>query len=145
MTEIGIAPAVSGFHHFAATVSDIDASADWYERVFGMGRLSMTFPHHGAEQTGYAVLLIEPRSGIAIGLHHHDDNDGEPCRENRTGLDHMAFAVPSHEELDAWVSWLDALAVENSGVVDVTAPMPYSVVVFRDPDNIQLELFHSEH
>jgi glyoxylase I family protein len=142
MTEIGIAPAVSGFHHFAATVCDIDASADWYERVFGMGRLSMTFPHRGAEQAGYAVLLIEPRSGIAIGLHHHDDNAGEPFRENRTGLDHMAFAVPSHAELDAWVSWLDALGIENSGVVDVTAPMPYSVVVFRDPDNIQLELFH---
>jgi len=144
MTEIGIAPALAGFHHFAATVSDIDASADWYERVFGMGRLSMTFPHHHAEQAGYAVLLIEPRSGIAIGLHHHDDNDGEPFRENRTGLDHMAFAVPSHDELDAWVSWLDSLGIENSRVVDVTAPMPYSVVVFRDPDNIQLELFHTE-
>jgi glyoxylase I family protein len=144
MTEIGIAPALDGFHHFAPTVTDIGASADWYERVFGMGRLSMTFPHHGAEQTGYAVLLIEPRSGIVIGLHHHEDNGGEQFAENRTGLDHMAFAVPSHGELDGWVSWLDALGIENSGVVDVTAPMPYSVVVFRDPDNIQLELFHRE-
>jgi glyoxylase I family protein len=52
MTEIGIAPAIAGFHHFAATVRDGDASADWYERVFGMGRLSMTFPHHGAEDAG---------------------------------------------------------------------------------------------
>jgi glyoxylase I family protein len=144
MTEIGIAPAIDGFHHFAPTVSDIEASADWYERVFGMGRLSMKFPHHGAEQNGYAVLLIEPRSGIAIGLHHHEDNEGELFRENRTGLDHMAFAAPTRAELDAWVSWLDALGIENSGVVDVTAPMQYSVVVFRDPDNIQLELFHRE-
>jgi catechol 2,3-dioxygenase-like lactoylglutathione lyase family enzyme len=142
MTEIGIAPAIASYHHFAATVRDIDASADWYERVFGMGRLSMTFPHHGAEESGYAVMLIEPRSGIAVGLHHHDDNNGEPFREIQTGLDHMAFAVPSHEDLDAWVSWLDSLGIENSGVVDVTAPLPFSVVVFRDLDNIQLELFH---
>jgi glyoxylase I family protein len=77
-------------------------------------------------------------------LHHHDDNPGEPFRENRTGLDHMAFAVPGRSDLEAWVSWLDALGVGNSGVVDVTQPMPFSVVVFRDPDNIQLELFHME-
>jgi glyoxylase I family protein len=32
--------------------------------------------------------------------------------------------------------------VENSGVVDTDSPMPYSVVVFRDPDNIQLELIY---
>jgi hypothetical protein len=37
---------------------------------------------------------------------------------------------------------LDGLGVANSGVVDAGDPMPYSVVVFRDPDNIQLELFY---
>jgi hypothetical protein len=26
-------------------------------------------------------------------------------------------------------------------VIDTDKPMPYSVVVFRDPDNIQLEIF----
>ena len=27
-------------------------------------------------------------------------------------------------------------------MIDAEQPLPYSVVVFRDPDNIQLELFH---
>ena len=27
-------------------------------------------------------------------------------------------------------------------MIDTTDPMPYSVVVFRDPDNIQLELIY---
>ena len=36
----------------------------------------------------------------------------------------------------------DELGIENSGVIDTDNPVPYSVVVFRDPDNIQLELFH---
>lgn len=45
-------------------------------------------------------------------------------------------------DLDAWAAWLDALGIENSGVIDTDDPMPYSVVVFRDPDHIQLELIH---
>ena len=62
--------------------------------------------------------------------------------ERRTGLDHMSFAVAARADLDAWASWLDSLGVENSGVTDTDDPVPYSVVVFRDPDNIQLELFY---
>ncbi len=143
MTDTSAAPAIAGFHHFSPTVSDVEASAQWYQQVFGMSRLPMLFPHHGAEEEeGYAVLLIDPRSGIVIGLHHHEANSGEPFQETRTGLDHMAFAVASHTDLGAWASWLGTLGIETSGVVDVTEPMPYSVVVFRDPDNIQLELFH---
>jgi hypothetical protein len=69
-------------------------------------RVPVPFPHHGAEESGYAVLLMDPRSGIAIGLHHHEANPGQPFQESRTGLDHI------------------------------------SVLIFRDPDNIQLELFH---
>ena len=80
LTEIGTAPAVTGFHHFSPTVSDVEASARWYERVLGMNRVPVTFPHYGAEAEGYAVLLMDPRSGIAIGLHHHDANPGQPSR-----------------------------------------------------------------
>ena len=142
MTEIVTAPAVTGFHHFSLTVSDVEASADWYERVFGMGRVPMSFPHHGAEEGGYAVLLMDPRSGIAIGLHHHNANPGKNFHESQTGLDHISFGVAERADLDTWVSWLDNLGIKNSGVTDTDNPVSYSVVVFRDPDNIQLELFH---
>jgi catechol 2,3-dioxygenase-like lactoylglutathione lyase family enzyme len=142
VAESGIGPAVTGYHHFAPTVSDVEASAEWYERVFGMTRVPVTFPHHGGEQAGYAVVLTEPRSGIVLGLHHHVANPGQAFDERRTGLDHMSFAVASRADLDAWASWLDSQGVENSGVVDTGDPVPYSVVVLRDPDNIQLELIH---
>ncbi len=142
LTETSTAPAVTGIHHFSPTVTDVEASARWYERVFGMSRVPVTFPHYGAEEEGYAVLLLEPRSGIAIGLHHHQDNRGEPFQESRTGLDHISFGVADRASLDAWASWLDELGIEHSGVIDTDKPMPYSVVVFRDPDHIQLELFH---
>jgi glyoxylase I family protein len=142
LTEIGTAPAVTGFHHFSPTVSDVESSARWYERVFGMSRVPLSFPHYGAEADGYAVLLMDPRSGIAIGLHHHEANPGEPFHESRTGLDHISFGVAERADLDAWATWLNELGIENSGVIDTDNPLPYSVVVFRDPDNIQLELFH---
>ncbi len=142
LTEIGPAPAVTGFHHFSPTVSDVEASARWYERVFGMSRVPLSFPHYGAEKHGYAVLLMDPRSGIAIGLHHHDANPGQAFHESRTGLDHISFGVAERADLEAWASWLEELGIENSGVIDTDNPLSYSVVVFRDPDNIQLELFH---
>jgi glyoxylase I family protein len=52
----------------------------------------------------YAVLLIEPRSGIAIGLHHHEANSGQPFDGSRTGLDHIAFKVADRADLDGWAA-----------------------------------------
>ncbi|GAA1847861.1 VOC family protein [Pseudonocardia ailaonensis] len=136
-------PPTTGINHFSPTVSDVEASAEWYVRVFGLQRLPMTFPHHGDEQGGYAVLLADPRTGLMIGLHHHEACSGERFDERRPGLDHLAWGVSAREDLDAWAAWLDENGVEHSGVTDKTEPMPYSTVVFRDPDGIQLELMHA--
>jgi glyoxylase I family protein len=135
-------PAIKGFHHFSITATDLDASVAWYQRVLGLEPLPMTFPHYGSEESGHAVVLLEPTQGWAIGIHRHATNPGTPASETATGLDHFAFAVSSREDLDAWASWLDELGVAHAGVTDTTDPMPYSVLVFRDPDNIQLELVH---
>jgi hypothetical protein len=101
----------------------------------------MTFPHYECEDTGYGVLLVDTRSGLAIGLHTNTGNDGVPFDEARTGLDHVGFNVASREELEAWASWLDELGVEHSGIRTGDQPFPFATLVFRDPDNIQLELF----
>lgn len=140
MAELS-APAIAGIHHVSFTVRDIDASVSWYERVFRAQRLPMTFPHYGCEDTGYAVLLIEPTSGLAIGLHTNTGNSGDLFDEAQTGLDHIGFAVTSREELDAWAQWLDTLGIAHSGVRTVDEPTAFATLVFRDPDNIQLELF----
>jgi catechol 2,3-dioxygenase-like lactoylglutathione lyase family enzyme len=133
-------PTITGVHHFSPTVTDVEASAAWYEQVFSMMRLPITFPHHDCEDTGYAVLLIDPASGLTIGLHHNEANGGETFDEARTGLDHIGFGVGSRADLDAWVTRLEGLGIEHSGIRDITEPVPFSTLVFRDPDNIQLEL-----
>ena len=134
---------ITGIHHFSPTVSDIEASAAWYGQVFSMIRVPIDFAHHDREDTGYAVMLIEPNSGLGIGLHHHTANQGETFDEAHTGLDHIGFKVATHEALDAWVAKLDGLGIEHSGIRDITEPVPFSTLVFRDPDNIQLEFIYS--
>lgn len=135
-------PALGAMHHLAVTVDDVEASATWYERVFGLQRLPMPFPHHGEASPGFAVLLVEPSAGWALGLHHHEGHRPESADETRTGMDHVGLSVPERRDLDEWAARLDELGVGHSGVTDVADPIPYAALVFRDPDNIQLELIH---
>ncbi|MFE9880718.1 VOC family protein [Streptomyces sp. NPDC005784] len=121
------------------TVTDIDASMAWYQRLFRTDQVLGTFPHLEKEETGYGTLLAEPRSGVVIAFHTNTGNQGEAFDEVRTGLDHLSFSVASREELQAWAAWLDELGIEHTGVRHVTQPFPISTVVFRDLDNIQLE------
>lgn len=129
-----------GVHHVSLTVTDLAASVAWYQRVFRTERLDITIPHYGREETGYSVLLPEPRSGLIFGLHTNTGNNGERFDEAHTGLDHVSFGVSGRAALQVWTAWLDELGVEHTGIVDETDPLTYSTVVFRDPDNIQLEL-----
>lgn len=38
MTE-GAGPGITGIHHVSATVTDVEASVAWYQRLFGMDRI----------------------------------------------------------------------------------------------------------
>ena len=56
MTE-GAKPSITGIHHFSPTVTDVETSVAWYQRLFGMDRVPVPFPHYEREDTGYAVVL----------------------------------------------------------------------------------------
>jgi catechol-2,3-dioxygenase len=120
-------------------LTNVEASADWYQRVLGLERIPAKFPHYGDEETGYAVLLTDLSCGIIIGLQYNKRNDCQPFDEARTGLDHISISVPSRSDLESWTEWLDSSAVPHSGVTDIANVIKYSALVFRDPDNIQLE------
>ncbi|MCD2195356.1 VOC family protein [Actinomycetospora endophytica] len=137
------APSLTNIHHYSPTVSDVEASAAWYERILGLARVPAPFPHWGDEEGGHAVVLAHP-AGFLVGLHHHEAHIDGSFDERKTGLDHIAFGVASRADLDAWTAWLDESGVPHSGVQDLNEPMPLSTVVFRDPDNIQLELFYAD-
>jgi glyoxylase I family protein len=130
--------------HVSFTVRDLDASVAWYRKVFNGTVVEFDFPHYGREWTGYARLVIEPQTGTTIGLHHNDLNEGEEFNELRTGLDHLSFRVNGLADLEAWVRWLDSLEIAHSGIQRKSDPSPFSTVVFRDIDNIQLEVVAQE-
>ncbi|BBF99571.1 MULTISPECIES: VOC family protein [Pseudonocardia] len=139
-------PAVTGFHHVSAVVTDVESSATWYQRVLGLQRLPMTFPHHGIGGSRYpvpddekAALLLDSATGVMIELHAPTGGDGGP---DRGALDHLAFGVASRDTLDSWAAWLDTLSVPHEGVVDRTDPTDYATLEFRDPDGIALEFIY---
>ena len=126
-------PTISAIHHISLTVSDIERSVTWYSEVLGLTKLmDETHP----DGSGYAVVLGKCDWSMCVGLHVHATNAGEAFAEHRTGLDHVSFLVSSRAELDEWDVRLTELGVTHSPVNDQDG---YSVVVFRDPDNIQLE------
>jgi glyoxylase I family protein len=130
-------------HHIALTVTDVDASVRWYEDVFGI-RFQMDAPHEG----GVGKLLADENFELVIVLHRHDNNDGGLFAETTTGLDHVGFAVPTRGDLVAWQDHLEGHGVARSEAADkpltqspIADTVYGSILVFRDPDNIQLELF----
>ena len=129
--------------HIALTVTDLDASIDWYSRVFSISQM-MEEAHPG----GVGKLLTDEAFSFVVVLHRHESNGGELFGETRTGLDHVGLNVPTRADLDAWADHLEANGVVRSDTADKPltqspiAERPYgAVLVFRDPDNIQLELF----
>jgi catechol 2,3-dioxygenase-like lactoylglutathione lyase family enzyme len=130
-------------HHIALTVTDLDASIAWYEEVFDI-KFQLEEPHQG----GTGKVLADEAWQLVLVLHRHDTNGRELFVETRTGLDHVGLAVPSRADLEAWQAHLERLGVERAAAADrprTQAPIrdrPYgSVLTFRDPDNIQLEIF----
>jgi catechol 2,3-dioxygenase-like lactoylglutathione lyase family enzyme len=119
------------------TVRDPDASAAWYAELLGMRERGRDLLPDGRVAQ---VSLAEPRSGLALCLVGHAANPGERFSEFRTGLDHMEFLVADRADLDAWASRLDTLGIEHSGVKEPSYTAN-AMIVFRDPDNIQLEFF----
>jgi catechol 2,3-dioxygenase-like lactoylglutathione lyase family enzyme len=126
-------PELNAIHHVSLTVSDVDASVRWYQDVLGLTEL-MKEEH--PDGSGYGVVLGKPDFSVCIGLHTHQTADGARFAETRTGLDHVSFLAADRDELAAWEKRLADHGVDYSPLNDQGG---YAVVVFRDPDNIQLE------
>ncbi|HVF74589.1 MAG TPA: VOC family protein [Acidimicrobiales bacterium] len=128
-------PSINGASHVALTVRDKDASAEWYQRVFGWQVLARL----EAGQAGSPrVLLYDAGSGFALALCEPDDRSLDAFDHRRTGLDHLAFNLADAAEMDRWVAHLDDLGVAHSPVRDAAIG---TFVSLEDPDGIQLELW----
>lgn len=133
-----VTPALTGIQHVGLTVTDVEASGEWYQRVLGLQR-QFQEQHHRSDHGGYAVVLGTADMSLNLGLDYHPDNRGEPFDPTRTGLDHVCFQVASVAALGDWAAHLSGEGIAHSGVYAMEG-MPISLLTFEDPDGIQLEL-----
>ena len=121
-TAVTTAP-VTGFSHVQLNVADVASSVAWYQAVLGMEIMS----EHGdlAALRNRAARMV-----IVIGPAERIDQSASP-------VDHLAFAVPDGEALQAWADHLTAVGIEHPGVVLELGKPSLQLV---DPDGNEIEL-----
>ena len=125
--------ATRGVHHFRLTVTDVDRSVAFYTQILGFQKLMDLNP---------GAFLSNGKVGLGIGPHPRPEQAivGDRFDENRVGLDHMSFEVASRAALDDAVRLLDRHRIAHSEIRDLGEAFGICILIFRDPDNVQLEL-----
>jgi len=130
---IGDVPSINGVAHLSFTVRNLAVSETWYRDLFGLETVfNERHPHFDS------VVLSDPESKLVISLRRHYGAGTARFDETRTGLDHVSFGVADRDELVEWEKRLREFNVEHSPIQETDFG---AVLVFRDPDHIQLELF----
>ena len=132
--DIVVASQIStgAIHHATLTVTDVARAREFYTSVLGF-EVAGEFGPRVILSNGGALLAIGPPTdpGRAI--------SGDSFNENRVGLDHLCFSVGSRDELVRAMGVLDEHNVSHGEILDLSGLSIY-VLMFRDPDNLQIEL-----
>jgi catechol 2,3-dioxygenase-like lactoylglutathione lyase family enzyme len=126
-------PEIEGFGHIDLTVTDGERSVRWWHEVMGFVQVALT------EKEAWTTWhMAHPSSGLVVSVMTHRTRASESFDEQAIGLDHLAFRVKDRVALEAWAKHLDRLGVVNSGVQEESGG---ALIVLRDPDNIQIEVW----
>lgn len=100
--------------------------------------MGFTLVHAEQRESGVKVWNVYHPSLGSVGLIEHPHPGTDRFDERNVGLNHFALRVPDRAALEVWAKHLDELGVENSGIQEENGG---PLIVFRDPDNIQLEVW----
>jgi catechol 2,3-dioxygenase-like lactoylglutathione lyase family enzyme len=125
-----------GVGHTILTVSDLARSRAFYHDLLG-------FPVSDFDSDGFSAFMIPVGETEIWFLTHDATPPGDTFSEFRIGLDHISFVAPNETALHDLVDQLRQADVPTAGVETFFTGNKY--VVFRDPDNIQLEYWMDEH
>ena len=125
--------ATGAVHHFRLTVGDVERATRFYTTVLGFRKVMDLNP---------GAFLTNGTIGLGLGPSPDPGRRGTGDRfdENRIGLDHLSFGVPSRAALEEAVRTLDRHGVPHGEIKDLGPDFGLYVLAFRDPDNVQLEL-----
>ena len=131
--------------HIALTVSDLERSAAFYNKVFeliGFKRVEVPEATQQAMRTrlnawvgpGYSISIRPSKGEFARRLHDR----------NAPGFNHMAFSAEDRSDVEKLYELLKQM---GATVLDAPAEYPYSpgyfAVYFADPDGLKLEFAHA--
>ena len=124
--------ATGAAHHAKLTVTDVARSTEFYT-----SRLGFQVAAH------FGMVTLISNGSFLIGLStapkpEHAIADDQ-FNENRVGSDHLSLSVADRTELERAARIPSDREVPHGEIDDLT-PLGISVMTFRDPDNIQLEL-----
>lgn len=121
----------AGLHHVSLRTTDLDRSKRFYHGVLGFPVI--------VEMEGLC-LLKAGSSMIGLRPPAEETRAGDTFDPYRVGLDHVALACESLEELERVTAALEEKGVWNTGVKELPA-FGARYVAFKDPDGIKLELW----
>lgn len=140
--------ALTGLHHVRLTVTDIDRSKTFYSRLFGIEPV-IDFTRETVE----SGVRSDPHrffGGCTFAFNGHMlglrpvAQPTDRFDSTRVGLDHLSLGVNTIADLRHAADSLDALGVENGGVVELPE-LNIAILSFQDPDDINLELVTTIH
>lgn len=126
---MAINPTTKGIHHIALRCIDMEITKKFYQDVLGF-TLALDTPDIIGFLAGNIILAFKKATA----------RPGEVFTPFNIGLDHIALACETEEELQRVAKELSEAGVENTGVkLDETLQKLY--VAFKDPDRIQWEFY----
>ena len=128
---MAINPITPGIHHIAFRCIDMAVTKKFYQNILGLP-LAIDTPD----------LMIFAAGGVYVGFMPANPRDKKFSSFSpfEVGLDHIAMACESEDELHRFAKSLADAGVENTGVkLDETLQKLY--VAFKDPDLIQWEFY----
>lgn len=134
--------AVGDIHHLRLTVTELERSRWFYTTLLGFSVAveapEATDPQNRAQAELLFGGIVMSRDSLLLGL-RPVARAGDTFDEDRVGLDHLSFSVPSRDDLERAARLFDQHAVPHGPITGLESFGIY-VLPFRDPDNVQLEL-----
>jgi catechol-2,3-dioxygenase len=128
--DAGRGAPITGLSHFQLLVTDVGASARWYGAALGL------VPY--AEDLDIGYIALKHRDAKLVVVLNEDREPDNLVRPSPNGhLDHLAFAVPDGDSLEAWARHLTEVGIDHHGIVLENG---HPSLQLRDPDGVAIEL-----
>jgi glyoxylase I family protein len=133
--------AQGGINHLALTVTKLEQSSGFYDKVLGLAGYTRQEVPEATQQLMKTPLLAWTSANGAITMRSaKGENLRKPHDRTAPGLNHLALTAESRAEVDRMH---DLLKEIGAHILDPPAEYPYFpgyyAIYFADPDGIKLE------